>query len=145
MTTSKQAQLEAEINKKREELAQLEQQLASIPTPQQRLLQLFNGCEIKLDLKEYPNSVFLFKDEHVFFEIEDSHLWCSFIHVWKIFEAEFGMEYNDIQSLIRVGVEAHFKMKGVTPCGHIRHFLLEVETHFKMKDKQKKQPCQEKE
>jgi len=84
-------------------------------TAKQRLLELLNGCEIKIDKEKYPDSVFFFKNEGYYFEIEKKYLWCVYECVWKIFEIEFSMNYGQIQALIKDVVEEHFKCKGLTP------------------------------
>lgn len=58
-------------------------------TPEQRFLEILNGCEIKIEKEKYPNSVFLFKNGECYFEIENLILWCRYKHVWQIFENEF--------------------------------------------------------
>ena len=84
-------------------------------TPKQRLLEILNGCEIKIDKEKYPDSVFFFKSGECYFEIEKQYLWCSYMDVWSVFEKEFSLNYNQIQALIKDAVEEHFKCKGLTP------------------------------
>ena len=42
---------------------------------EQRFLELLNGCTIKIDKEEYPNSVFYVKGGKIFFEIEKTKFW----------------------------------------------------------------------
>lgn len=84
-------------------------------TPKQRLLELLNGCEIKIEKEKHPNSIFFFKNGEYYFEIEKQYLWCAYDCVWQIFENEFSMNHSRIQALIKDGVEEHFKCKGLTP------------------------------
>ena len=100
-------------------------------TPKQRLLELINGCEIKIDLGEYPDSIFFFKNGEYYFEIEKQYLWCGYKYVWQIFENEFSMNYSQIQALIKDVVEEHFKCNGLTPILCFRYFIYSVEEHFK--------------
>jgi hypothetical protein len=130
----KKSKLEAAIAKMKEELAELEEQLeaAGMP-PKDVLLQLLSGCEVKLDLKKYPHSVFLFKDGKCFFEIEGTRLWCSYNNVWTVFKDEHSMSHDEIRSLIKSAVEEHFKIKGVTPILLYGQYAKRVEEYFKMK------------
>lgn len=100
-------------------------------TPEQRLLGILNGCEVKIDKEKYPNSVFLFKNGECYFEIEKQYLWCRYKHVWQIFENEFSMNYADIQQFIKGQVEEHFKCKGLTPLFFRPQNTESVEEHFK--------------
>lgn len=102
-------------------------------TPEQRLLEILNGCEIKIDKEKYPDSVFLFKNGECYFEIENLILWCRYKHVWQIFENEFSMNYVDIQQFIKGQVEEHFKCMGLTPLTPNNLQIIWVEEHFKLK------------
>ena len=116
-----------------EELRQFIENEEKKPTKEERFLELINGCEIKIDKAKYPNSVFFFKGDKYFFEIEKQYLWCSYVNVWSVFESEFKLGYDEIKSLIKSMVEEHFKMKGVTPISLAIKQLMKVEEHFKMK------------
>lgn len=97
------------------ELAELKT-IASAPdiTPEERFWQLMNGCTIYTE-KESPDSIFFMKDGEVWFELENSTLWCRWSRVWSVFEnPPYNMNYNSIQSLIKDQVEERFKMKGIT-------------------------------
>ena len=87
------------------------------PTPAERFWQLCKGLTIKIDKEGYPDSVFFFKDDECQFEYDtaNGHLWCRYSSIWSVFEKEYSMEYSEIQSLIKIQVEEHFKCKGVTP------------------------------
>jgi len=105
------------------------------PTPEEIFWQLCEGLTLKIDKEKYPNSTFLFKDDKYFFEYDSKNrnLWCSYKHIWGVFEKEYSMQYSDIQSLIKLLVEEHFKCKGITPLldyTFARHW---VEEHFKCK------------
>lgn len=83
-------------------------------TPEKLFWQIMNGCEIYTE-EENPNSTFFMKNGKIYFELENSILWCSRINVWSVLNNELTLEYNQIQSLIRNQVEERFKMKGITP------------------------------
>ena len=101
-------------------------------TPEERFWQIMNGCEIYTE-KESPNSILFMKDGNLYFELENSTLWCSYINVWSVLKNEFTLEYNQIQSLIRNQVEERFKMKRITPCCLRMASRSLVEERFKMK------------
>ena len=100
-----------------------EQQLKEIkeqtekPSKEQIFLDLWNGCTIKFDFEKYPEKIFLMKNDKVIFEQDhkNGRLWCNYNRVWLIFEKEFGMKYDDIQSFIKNMVEKHFKLWVLTP------------------------------
>ena len=85
-------------------------------TPEQRLLQLFEGCVIHFD-EQYPESVFFMKDGEIYFELDakNNYIWCRYNYVWQLFETEFDLNSNQIRDLIKGQVEQRFKMRGVTP------------------------------
>ena len=101
-------------------------------TPKERFWQIMNGCEIYTE-KENPNSVFFIKNGSVFFELQNSTLWCSYHNVWRVFESEFSMLYQEIQSLIKNQMEERFKMKGITPKTLLWQIFCTMEERFKMK------------
>ena len=71
----------------------------------------------KEDREKYPNSVFwLDKDGQFMFQHDEKNgiFWCSYAHVWSVFGAKFGMDYDEIQAFTKGMVEEHFKCKGVT-------------------------------
>lgn len=78
---------------------------------------IFNKLQLKIDKKKYPNSVFFFYDDTVYMELEikNRYLYCSYKYIWSIFEKGFDMQYNDIQTFIKVRVEQHFKDGPVGP------------------------------
>lgn len=111
--------LQEEITILREQLRGTREELAQVrkggieneekkPTPEERFWEILKGCVVETSEK-YPRSTFLLKDGKFFFEFEKDTLWCSWNNVWSVFEKEFNMSYNDIQNLINIQVEEHFK------------------------------------
>ena len=82
---------------------------------EERFLQLIDGLTIKIDKEKYSDSIFFFKGNDYYFEIEKTDIWCSYDQVWSVFKREYGMNYDGIQVFIKDMVERHFKMNGVTP------------------------------
>lgn len=72
---------------------------------------------IKIDKEKYPTSTFGFMGEKFLWEYDskNGYLWLSWKLIWSVFETEYGLQYDDIQSFIKKEVEDHFKCKGVTP------------------------------
>ena len=79
---------------------------------EQRFLDLLTGCEIRIDKKKYPDSVFFRKGGKIFFEIEKTKFWCSYYLVWAVFEKEYSMDFAEIQVFIKDMMEEHLKMGG---------------------------------
>ena len=130
MTKQQAIQRKSEIEK---ELPELDK-IINAPdiTPEERFWQIMNGCVI-YEEKENTNSVFYMKEGKVFFELECSILWCRYDSVWSVFESEYSMSYNNIQSFIKNQVENRFKMQGVTPAMGVDTTTAVVENRFKMR------------
>lgn len=103
------------------------------PSCEQRLWQLCQGLEFKIDPIYYPNRFFLFKGDEYYFEYDtvNGQLWCRWKYIWSVFENEYKMYYNGIQKLIKTQVEKHFKGVQVTPVIVPDGSTSFVEKHFK--------------
>lgn len=86
-------------------------------TPAERFWKLCEGLTIKIDKKKYPDYVLFYKEGRRQFDYntKNGYLLCRYSSIWSVFEKEYYMKYDDIQSLIKNLVEEHFKCKGVTP------------------------------
>jgi len=109
--------LREQLRGTREELARVRkggiEEEEKKPTPEERFRELLKGCTVELR-DEQPESTFLVKGGKLFFEFRKDILWCSRANVWDVFESEFNMSYNDIQNLIKIPMEEHFKCKEIT-------------------------------
>lgn len=47
--------------------------------------------------------------------LKDGVLWCCYHKVWRVFEDEYNMRYNDIQSIMKDVVGEALNCKGLTP------------------------------
>ena len=67
--------------------------------------------------EKYPNSVFFRKDGKVVMEQDKEYkdFWVDYHEIWSFFESFFGMEYQQIQEVLRYWLEENFKLKGYTP------------------------------
>ena len=122
--------LEAETKKLREIIEQPEQK-----SKQERFLELISGVTLKFDKSKYLNSTFGFRGDDFIFEYnsESKCLWLSYYKIWRVFEIEYNLKYDYIQSFIKGVVEEHFKFKGVTPVEFRYGNTFLVEEHFKFK------------
>lgn len=121
-----------EALQKIEELKKFIENEEKKPAPEERFWEILKGCVVETSEK-YPGATFLLKDGKYFFELQKDILWCSYGNVWSVFEREFNMTYNEIQNLIKIQLEEHFKCNGVTAkksCGGSCHL---IEEHFKCK------------
>ena len=127
-------------NSLKEEISQLELQLEKEKKdPKVFLLEILgNEITVKIDREKYPNSVFYFKGDSLLLEFEksasSSYLWCSYSKIWNPISNKFGLEYSEIQQLIKETVEDHFKMREATPWGYGQTQPIAVEDHFKMRE-----------
>lgn len=111
---------------------------ACVKTKEERFKELIEGIDINrpvVDFEKYPTSLFWFKGDKCYFEYD----WKTQVFkvnwslIWSIFEKEYGMKYIDIQAFIKVIVEEHFKLNGITPIVWGGFFRGPVEEHFKLK------------
>ena len=119
---------------RQQKIAELKAQIAELEkiTPEARFLELIDGMTVKIDKDKYPNSIFFFKGDKCYFELGNSRLWVRYVEMWEVFEVEFGMKYDEIQSFIKDQMEKHFRMRGVTPYDDLDDNDPEVEQHFEM-------------
>ena len=78
--------------------------------------------KIKIDEKEYPNRVFLFKNDEFYFhfDLENRIFYFNYDKIWSIFKSKFELNYNDIQPFMKYMLERHFKLMDFIPelyCG----------------------------
>jgi hypothetical protein len=86
-------------------------------TPNELFLQLFDGCIVRFDRKNYPDYIFYFdKDGNYLAEYnsESNKFWVNYTKVWEVFQTEFSLNHNSTKDLLTKQVEDHFKFKGVT-------------------------------
>jgi hypothetical protein len=68
--------------------------------------------------KNDPNSVFYINsNNYVMMEYtqENERVYISYDHIWSKVESLFHLEYDDIQSIMKVWLEEDYKLGGVTP------------------------------
>jgi hypothetical protein len=130
----KQADVVAEqIARLTEQERELRKKAAEMTSPNKVWDEIINGLTIKIDREKYPNSIFFFKEDKLFFELQNSTLWCRYSTVWMKISEVISGDYGAIQAFIEKQVEEHFKMRGVTPMIHLLFSAFLVEEHFKMR------------
>ena len=68
--------------------------------------------------KDHPNSVFYVNsDNEVMMEYdkEKEYVFIHYENIWSKIKSLFHLNYNDIQSIMKVWVEEDYKLGGVTP------------------------------
>ena len=58
----------------------------------------------------YRNGQWLFQKD-----LKNESLWCYYYEVWQFFEKEYGMNYKEIQALIKDVVGSAFNCRDATP------------------------------
>ena len=122
---------------KQKRIAALAAEIAELMKPEktagQRFWELVSGTEIKFDFKKYPCTLFGFRDgEYVWeFDFRNNYLWLRYSTVWSVLGNEYGLNYDDVESLVKNEVEERFKCRGVTPFEYFTPSGSEVESHFK--------------
>lgn len=122
---------------KQQRIAALEAEIAELKKPEkpavQRFWELVSGTEIKFDFDSYPNTIFGFRgDKYVWeFDFKNNYLWLNYSSVWSVLEREYSLNYSNVQSLVKILVEDHFKCREVTPTFDESKTWYMVEEHFK--------------
>jgi hypothetical protein len=122
------AELEAELKQVEEILQQPK------ISREERFLGLINGLQLKFDFEKYRDRLFFFRGDEVWLEydLKYKYLWVSH-EKWEVFENEYSMDYDEIQTFIKNMVGRHFNLKGVTPQRLTADFNTLVERHFNLK------------
>jgi hypothetical protein len=117
------------------ELKTVQEIIDSKPTPGERFMQLVDGLEILPKKKQWPNYLFFAKNGEIWFELnqKNNNLWCRYETVWRVFETEFGINYNEIQIIIQEQVEQAYGLKGITPLYEVAAGVLMVEQVYGLK------------
>jgi len=125
---------------KQKRIAALEAEIAELKKPEktagQRLWELVSGTEIKFDFDKYPNTIFGFRGDKYVWELDfrNNYLWLRHSTVWSVLENEYGLNYSDVQSLVKNEMDKHFKCRGVTPTIRKGKSSQEVDKHFKCRE-----------
>ena len=95
--------------------------------------------KIKIDEKEYPNYVFLFKNYECYFHfnLKNRIFYVNYDKIWSIFKSKFELNYNDIQSFMKYMLEKHFKLMDCVPRFQWANADNILTKHFKLKDSKK--------
>jgi hypothetical protein len=70
--------------------------------------------------KDHPNSVFYVNSNNLVmmeYDQENEDVFITYNHIWSKIELLFHLNYDDIQSIMKVWLEEAYKLGGVTPCG----------------------------
>ena len=62
---------------------------------------------------EYPNHIFFMKDDEVIFDYNKKNGWVYISNekIWSLLESFFGLEYEEIQDLLKQWAEEHYKLR----------------------------------
>lgn len=86
-------------------------------TPEEWLKKLLSEMTIKQDPEYYPNSLFFLLGDEIYMEQNKKHnnLWVNYDKLWSILESNFNLNNQEINDLIKLQVEKHFKMVLISP------------------------------
>ena len=74
--------------------------------------------------EEYPDSIFWIKGGEVIAEIKKTgYFWLRYT-TWNRISEMFGLDYDDTQSVIKVWLEQHYNLGGLTPLRRVAPYLL---------------------
>lgn len=108
-------------------------------TPDSFLDTIFNkDLTCKVDKEKYPNSVFYFDGETSILEIEKIekklYAWVNYDKIWHPISTKFGLNYSEVEQILKVRIEEHFKLRDVTPFIIFKIIYCLIEEHFKLRD-----------
>ena len=63
----------------------------------------------------FPNSIYWVKDGKVISEIENHKYFWLHYKIWGDISDQFGLEYDETQSVIKTWLEQHYGLGGLTP------------------------------
>ena len=75
---------------------------------------LFEPHEVKTS-SDNPYSIFWVKDGNIIVEIEKPKLFWVKSEIWNEISSVFGLQYDEIQSVIKSWLEEHYKLEGLKP------------------------------
>ena len=78
---------------------------------------LLEGVSLQLGSKRYPYVLSFIKNNEtiMYQETENGYLWISYNKIWRFFESDFQLNYDDIQEFMRRYVALRLNLRGVTP------------------------------
>jgi len=94
---------------------------------------LLKNLKVKTDRKNYPHSIFWFKDNQYMFEYDEQqkYFWCSYLLVWSVFEKELNMDFADTELFLRNALSQHFRRITLKANFASIKSSLQAEKHFK--------------
>jgi hypothetical protein len=97
---------------------------------------ILNGCDIKIDDKEYPNSIFLFLNDNFIVELDlkNDTFYVNYDRIWSKIQSKFNYNIKKIKVLCNYILEQHFKSKDMLTIDRKEFLSKELEQHFKSKD-----------
>jgi len=68
---------------------------------------------------DYPDSIFYRKNKKVIMEQDqkDKYFWFDYDEIWSVFERFLGLDYDEIQHILKIWLEKTLKLEGFT-LGH---------------------------
>ena len=95
--------------------------------------------KITIDEKEYPNCVFLFKNDefYFYFHLKNRDFRVAYDKIWSTFKSKFELNHNDIKSFMKYMLEKHFKLMDCVPRFQWANADNILTKHFKLKDSKK--------
>jgi len=88
--------------------------------------------------EKYPEFVFYFNPSNEVMMEYDKENWDVYIHyehIWSKVGSLFHLEYDDIQSIMKVWLEEDYKLVGVTPIRNKCRTRFELEEDYKLKNR----------
>lgn len=66
-----------------------------------------------IETEEHPDYIFFMKDGKVFFNYnkKPKTVGISYDKIWSFLESYFGLEYEEIQDIIKEWIEGHYKLR----------------------------------
>jgi len=86
---------------------------------EQKFISIFEEYQICLLSNKNPKDWVLYYNKEgkclIKHNKKNNITWIRYIYIWSIFEKEYNMNYEDIQSFMKDQLLKHFKIMGTTP------------------------------
>lgn len=116
--------IDEKIKKYEAKIAKLKLKKEQQKSPEKFAMSFFEQDLIcKSDKEKCPNSIFYFKGDKLLLEINKSgdslKAWISHVEIWNPISEKFSLDYAQMQSLLKMTIEQHFKLRNVATIGRI--------------------------
>ena len=85
--------------------------------------------------KDYPYSVFYVNSDNVIlmkYDEKTEKIWIDYDQIWSKLESLFHLNYDDVQSIMKVWLEKYYGLSEVTPMTTFARYNMRLEEHYNL-------------